>query len=587
MIRIRTTLHRKTLLPLAVALGAAVLGCTARQGDPSRPTERTPKVAFVDVTGESGISFRHHSGAFGGKLMPETVGSGVAFLDYDGDGRLDLLFVDSSPWKGHRKPGDRTRPHLYRNLGGGRFAEIGRQAGLDFEFYGMGVAAADFDNDGDTDLFLTAIGPNRLLRNRGDGRFEDITRKAGVAGVAFPPGGLEWKWSSSASWLDYDRDGLLDLMVLNYVKWSLETDVWCGAPHLKAYCGPTAYEGLPNTLYRNLGNGRFLDVSREAGILEHVGKGFGIATADFDEDGWVDMAVANDTEPNFLFMNRPGKGKGNARVFSEEAVLAGIATGENGKAKAGMGIDCGDWRNEGRFGLLVGNFARECLTLARNMGEGRFEDSAYPAGMGQSSSLSLTFGAFFFDFDNDGWLDALAANGHIDDFINASDSAISYEQRPLIYRNDGEGNFREVGESLGQGPREPIVARGAAHGDFDDDGDEDVALVWNNRKGILWRNEGGNAKQWLGIGLRGTESNRDGIGALVTLEAGGTRQVKLRKSGGSFLSESDPRLHFGVGTATTADVTVRWPSGRTDRVDGLSTGRYHTITEGKGLTSVP
>jgi hypothetical protein len=550
-----------------------LMGSRAR----SRTAQPTPAVGvqFEDVTDASGIHFRHHSGAYGAKLMPETVGSGVAFLDYDHDGWLDLLYVDSSEWPERHTSQNKTHPVLYRNLGNGAFADVTKKAGLDFEQYGMGVATGDFDNDGDTDLYLTAIGPNRLMRNRGDGTFEDCTAAAGVAGRKVEPGGTRWKWSSSASWVDYDRDGRLDLLVLNYVKWTRENDVWCGAPHMKAYCGPTAYEGVPPTLYHNRGDGTFEDVTRAMGLERKVGKGFGIATADYNNDGWPDLAIANDGEPNFLFLNRGGK------RFEEAGGPSGIAVSDAGKVKAGMGIDCADWRNEGRFGLLIGNFARECLSLYRNEGNNRFTDEAYAAGLGDASQLFLTFGAFFFDFDNDGWQDAFAGNGHIDDFVNHNDSAISYQQRVLIFHNERAGRFREIGTRLGPAAQEKLVIRGTTYGDFDNDGDSDVALIWNNEKGLLWRNNGGNRNHWVGFMLEGRKSNRDGIGAVVRLTSDGTTQTQVRKSGGSFLSEAHPRLLFGLDTGKLADAQIVWPSGARTELRGLAADHYYRVVEGQ------
>jgi hypothetical protein len=570
------------MVAVALAIGGALVGLRGRGARllGSRETAAAP-ISFEDVTTAAGIRFAHHNGAFGKKYMPETVGSGVAFLDYDGDGWLDLLYIDSSSWP-ERPSLKTTHPVLYRNMGDGTFTDLTRRAGLEFQQYGMGVAAGDFDNDGLTDLYFTALGPNRLFRNRGDGTFENVTARAGVAGMNVQPGGVKWKWSTSASWVDYDRDGRLDLMVLNYVKWMPENDVWCGEPQAKGYCPPVTYEGLPMSLYRNLGNGHFVDVSRITGISKALGKGFGIATADYDGDGWTDVAVANDTEANLLFMNRGG------RAFDERGVESGIALAESGRARAGMGVDCGDWRNDGRFGLLIGNFAREGLALYANYGgtgTPSLREEAHKAGLGDSSLMSLTFGAFFFDFDNDGWLDAFAANGHIDDFVNSRDSQITYEQRPLVYRNTGDGGFSEMGTRMGPAMQTRIVARGAAAGDVDNDGDPDVALVWNGRKGLLWRNDGGNRNNWIGILLEGRRSNRDGIGAVVHVRAGGITRTATRKSGGSFLSESQPRLLFGLGDNTQADVEVRWPSGEVTRLPRLGSRHYYRLIEGRATAS--
>ena len=506
--------------------------------------------------------------------MPETVGSGCAFFDYDNDGHLDLFFVNSADWPGHQ-----TKPHysaLYRNNGNGTFADVTAEAGLAIDVYGMGVCIGDYDNDGDADLFLTCIGPNHLYRNNGDGTFTDVTDTAGVAGRPVEPGGVRWKWSSSAAWVDYDKDGLLDLFVENYVKWTPDTDPFCGTHGVKAYCAPTNFEGVPSLLYHNEGNGRFKDVSDETGIANHVGKSFGVAVADFNDDGWTDWAVANDTKENFLFINREGK------RFEERALEAGIAVSMEGVTRAGMGMDAADWRNDGKFGIIVGNFSRECLGLYQNTGDATFKDCTYAANVGETSLLSLTFGVFFFDYNLDGWQDVFAANGHIDDFIHTKDAKVTYEQLPLLYRGQPDGKFADVGKKSGHALAKKRVLRGCAHGDFDNDGDQDIAVVWNNRSGELWRNDGGNANQWVGLTLQGTRSNRDGIGALVKVTANGITQTAYRHSGGSFLSENDARMVFGLGGAKQADrVEALWPSGTASEFTDVPAGAYYLVVEGK------
>jgi hypothetical protein len=543
----------------------------------------------VEIAEEAGIKFRHNNGATGRKYMPETVGSGVAFFDFDNDGLQDLLAVNSMNW-----PGDKPRhdtPHLYHNLGNCKFEDVTARSGLAIEIYGMGAAVGDYDNDGDADLYITAIGPNRLFRNTlGDsteGRgsiFQDVTSEAGLAGSPIPIEGmgLEWKWSASAAWLDYDKDGRLDLFVANYVKWSPKTDVHCGEPQKKAYCAPGAYEGFPSSLYRNEGGGKFRDVSVETGIrsARTAGKSFGIAVADYNDDGWPDIAVANDTWPNFLFFNEAGK------RFTERGIESGIGMGESGKAKAGMGIDTADWMNNGRFGLLIGNFSGESLSLFENDGKGLFTDRAHPAGMGDTSLLFLTFGLFFFDFDLDGWQDAVTANGHIDDFIHSKDEMLSYRERPLLYWNRRNGEFKEVGPSAGEGFRKQLVGRGAASADIDNDGDLDFAMISNGERLFLYRNEGGNANRWIRIRAEGTRSNRDGIGSLIRVTSGGVTQSQWVKSGGSFLSESQREATFGLGNSSAAEkVEVRWPSGQVDVSSGpLGAGACYRVKEGAGIS---
>lgn len=562
---------------VAVRLAALLIlivagGCNLKTGT---PIERHSKsnVDFSDVSAEAGITFKHASGARGKKYMPETVGSGCAFLDYDQDGWQDLFFVNSTDW-----PGEAAQPHysaLYRNNRNGTFTDVTKQAGLAIDVYGQGVAVGDYDNDGLPDLFLTCIGPNHLFRNQGNGTFRDVTAAAGTAGEPVEPGGLRWKWSSSASWFDYDRDGLLDLYVGNYVKWTPATDPYCGSNGKKAYCPPNQFEGVPSLLYRNLGKGRFEDVSERTGIAGAVGKSFGVAVADYDADGWSDLAVSNDTKENFLFMNQKGQ------RFSEQGVEAAIAFSPGGVPRAGMGIDVADWRNEGRFGLIIGNFSREGLALFSNDGSASFTDVSYPAGVGETSLLSLTFGTFFFDVDLDGRQDIFAANGHIDDFVQMKDATVTYEQLPLMYRGVKGGTFELIdfeGESALSRKR---VLRGCSHGDFDNDGDQDIAVVWNNRQGELWRNDHGNEANWIGLVLQGAESNRDALGTEVRVTTGGETQLQTRHSGGSFLSESDGRMVFGLGSSKRADrVEIRWPSGKTVEFRNTAAGKYYRAVEG-------
>lgn len=580
-------LHHRLLI-LTLLLGIAthgISGCKQKHALVAAPAKAKASVVFEDATDAAGIRFAHYSGALGKKFMPETVGSGCAVLDYNGDGWYDLFYVNGTDW-----PGATSRPHypaLYRNRGDGTFEEVTRQAGLRLDVYGMGAAVGDYDNDGDPDLFLTCIGPNHLFRNDSNGRFTDVTANAGVEGDPVHPGGVRWKWSSSAAWVDYDRDGHLDLFVENYVKWTPATDPRCGDAGRKSYCPPTSFEGVPSLLYHNRGDGTFENVSEATGISNHVGKSFGIAVSDYNGDAWPDLAVSNDTMKNFLFLNIAGK------RFEEKGLEAGVALSEAGVARAGMGIDAADWENNGRFGLLIGNFSREGLALYQNDGQGNFEDVSYKARIAEASLLSLTFGLFFFDYDLDGVQDVFAANGHIDDFVHMKDSMITYEQLPLLYRGTGQSSFADVTQASGPALAVKKVLRGCARGDIDNDGDLDIVSVWNNRRGELWRNQGGNANHWVGLLLRGAKSNRDGIGALIRLKAGNSRQMAYRRSGSSFLSEHDPRMVFGLGPHSKADeVEVTWPSGQVSRFQGIEAGRYYLATEGASaleevLTGVP
>ena len=582
----------RLLAPLLVAACVFLLsgaGCNhPPSGSGALPSPGAASVVrFTDVTEQAGIRFRHFNGARGKKYMPETAGSGLAFLDYDNDGWQDLLVLNGTSWPGDPNP--HATPHLYRNARNGAFTDVTLQSGLDRELYGMGVAVGDYDNDGFVDLYLTALGPNRLLRNTlgsaRDGKgpiFQDVTASAGVVGEPVPgqKEGLLWKWSTSAAWLDYDRDGRLDLFVCNYVKWSPATDLFCGKPGgAKGYCPPDRYTGVPCTLYHNEGNGKFRDVSTAMGIrtAQTGGKSFGVAVADFNGDNWPDIAVANDTWPNFLFLNDRGK------RFQERGAESGIAWSPGAKTKAGMGIEAADWNNSGRFGLLIGNFSGESLTLFENDGHAFFTDRAATAGMGSSSLLFLTFGLFFADFDLDGWPDALAANGHIDDLLTAGKSMVSYRERPLLFLSERNGRFREVGAESGL-TRE-LVGRGAAWADWDHDGDPDIAILSSGEGVLLYRNEGITSRHWLRVRARGHKSNRDGIGALVRVTRGGVIQSQYVKSGGSYLSESQRPLLFGLGAAAQADqVEVRWPSGTVTKTGPLAADRPYLVDEAAGVS---
>jgi hypothetical protein len=392
-------------------------------------------------------------------------------------------------------------------------------------------------------------------------------------------GTLRWKWSSSCAWVDYNNDGKLDLFVCNFVKWSPQTDVFCGRPGgEKQYCAPRAYDGTPDTLYRNNGDGTFTDVSRQVGLTGSIGKGWGVVPWDFNGDGWVDLAVANDLSANFLFLNQAGK------RFQETALQAGIAMGDNASPKAGMGIDVADWQNNGRCGLLIGNFSNEKLSLFCDDGSGLFTDMADRVGMGETSLHFLTFGLFFFDYDLDGWQDAFIANGHIDDMVHQFETSISYAERPLLYHNEQGHTFREVGLQAGPPFQSEYVLRGCAYGDIDNDGFPDILVVPNNNQPAhLWRNLGGNGNHWIRFKLIGHSSNRDGIGAIVTVRARGMTQRQCVKSGSSFLSASSLRILFGLGKATQVDeVVIRWPSGHEDRVQNPPIDRLVVLEEGRG-----
>jgi hypothetical protein len=548
-------MKRTILLPGIVTSLAAVVSAA------------TP-VVFRDVTDRAGIAFKHNSGAFGAKYMPETFGAGVVWLDVDADGRQDLLLVNSTQWPGRAGPA--THAVLYRNKGGGVFADITRGSGLDVPVYGLGAAAADFDNDGHVDVYLTALGPNRLLKGRGDGTFVDITAKAGVGDPGF---------STSALWFDYDRDGRLDLFVANYVRWTPEADLFCSlVGDTKSYCTPESYQGQSPTLYRNRGGQTFEDVTAAAGLRAPSSKALGVAMLDFDADGWMDLLVANDTQPNQLFRNR-----GNG-TFEDVGVLAGVAFSESGVARAGMGVDAADYDGSGRPSVVIGNFSNEMMALYRNEGNGVFIDEAPRAGIGRPTLLTLTFACFFFDFDLDGWPDIFAANGHVADDVGRVQSRIAYAQRPQLFHNIGKGRFEEIVPIEDSALSTPLVGRGAAYADFDNDGDPDVLIAANNGRARLFRNDGGNANNMLRVQMVGVTSNRDGIGARVDVTAGGDRRWQIVKTGSSYLSQSELPLTFGLGRAATAStVRVTWPGGNVDTLSDVKANQQITIREGVGV----
>jgi len=551
------------LRPAASVLAAALVAAVATPGGAA--------VTFVDVTKAAGIRFVHENGARGKKYLPETMGSGAAFLDYDGDGFLDLFLVNSKPWD---PSGGKSLSALYRNQGDGTFQDVTRKAGLAFEAFGIGAASADYDNDGWSDLYVTGLSGNRLFRNRGDGTFEDVTEKAGAGGTQF---------GISAVFFDYDEDGFLDLFVANYVQWSIENDIFCTLDgETKSYCTPESYRGLSPILYRNRGDGTFEDATAKAGLADPTSKALGVALIDFDDDGWLDLVVANDTQPNKLYRNR-GDG-----TFSDEGLSAGIAFGETGVARAGMGVDAADYAGTGRPGILIGNFSNEMIGLYHNEGNGLFVDEAPTSGLGRPSFLTLSFAVFFFDYDLDGNLDVFAANGHVADDINAVQATVTHAQPPHLFRNLGEHRFEDVVAKLGPDLGTPIVARGAAYADYDDDGDLDILVTQNGGPARLLRNDGGNANGFVRIRTVGTRSNRDGIGARVEVTLpDGRRMSRLVHTGSSYASQSELPLTFGLGSQARATaIQVTWPSGAVDRIDaGAPSGHLVVVREGEGAVS--
>jgi enediyne biosynthesis protein E4 len=531
------------------------------------PAPPSAGVKLTDVTAAAGIKFTHNSGRTGKKYLPETLGSGVALFDADGDGWLDVLFVNSRPWQPR---GKKSLQALYRNNRNGTFTEVTRGSGLDVETYGMGVAVGDYDNDGRDDVYLTSLDGDRLFHNQGGGRFKDVTAASGIQNASF---------GTSAAWLDFDRDGKLDLFVANYVQWSRDKDLWCSLDGVtKSYCTPESYRGTSSRLYRSLGGGRFQDVSQQAGVADPTAKSLGIAVLDYNGDGWPDLFVANDTQPNKLYRNQKNG------TFVDEAVEAGVAYSEEGTARGAMGVDAADYDRSGRPHLLVGNFSNEMLALYHNEGSGVFVDEAPASAVGQASLLTLTFGVFFFDFDLDGQPDILAANGHLEEEINRVQPRVTYKQAPLLFRNLGSGKFASVASTLGADFVRPIVARGAAYGDVDRDGDLDVVITTNHGPAYLFRNDGGNRNHWLRVKTVGSKSNRDGIGAVVRVTSAAGRQWTMVRSGSSYCSQSEIAPTFGLGQDKVVQtLEIEWPSGVKQRFTNLPANQVVTVDEAKGI----
>jgi len=545
--------------------GLPVLRALAAQA----PLSSSPDFRFTDVTTSAGIQFEHNSGAFGGKFLPETLGSGCAFLDYDGDGWQDILLINGTDWPGHKKR--RTTLRLYRNNGNGTFNDVTAHSGLDVEMYGMGVAVGDYNNDGFPDILITCVVQNHLFRNTGKGTFVDVTNASGL--------GKREGFSTSALWFDYDRDGLLDLFVCNYVKWSPEHDVFCSLDgKTKSYCTPEAYRGETCWLFHNRGDGTFEDVTAKSGTFDSSSKSLGVAMFDLDCDGWPDLVVANDTQPNKLYRNQRNG------TFKDVAVEAGIAFSAEGKARAGMGLDTGDFSHAGVDGIAITNFDNEMVGLYRGLTNGTFEDVALASGVGLASKNSLGFGCMFADLNLDGALDLVVANGHIDETVRNIRGNVGYAQPPQLFLNDGQGKFRDVAGEAGSEFSAPKVGRGLACGDFDRDGDIDLLVTTNNGPAYLYRNEQTSGNRGIRFTLLGTQSNRDAIGATVRIEAGGVAQTRMVRGGSSYLSQSELPVTFGLGKRDQVDrVQISWPSGRSEEFKNLAAGKAYECTETKGI----
>jgi len=528
-----------------------------------------PSIRFADVTATSGIKFSHNSGRSGKKYLPETLGSGCAIFDADGDGWPELLLINSKDWA---PKGRRSLHALYRNNRNGTFTNVTPGSGLDVEMYGMGVSVGDYDNDGRDDVYITALEGDRLYHNEGNFKFRDVTKSSGIANYSF---------STSSAWFDYDKDGKLDLFVANYVQWSMKGDLWCSLDgSAKSYCTPESYKGTSSKLYHNLGGGKFEDVSQKAGVGDPTSKSLGVTVFDFDGDGWQDIFVANDTQPNKLYRNN-----GNG-TFSEEGMVAGVAFGEDGVARGAMGVDSADYDRSGRPHLLIGNFSNQMLGLYHNEGTGLFVDEAPTSTVGRASLLSLAFAVFFFDYDLDGHPDILAANGHLEEEIGSVQPRVQYEEPPLLFRNLGKRKFENASATVGPDFVRPIVARGAAYGDIDRDGDLDVLVTTNHGPAYLFRNDGGNQNNWVCVRTQGSKSNRDGIGAIVRVESASGKQWAAVRSGSSYCSQSDLALTFGLGKdPAISAMEIEWPSGTKQRLTGVPVNSFLVVDEAKGIVS--
>jgi len=556
---------------LACALSLALgLGLTsAAQSQQSQQTSST-QIHFEDITRSAGIHFTHNNAVSGKKWLPETMGSGVAFLDYDNDGWQDILLVNGEDWSSPKKR--HTTLALYHNNHDGTFTDVTQKSGLGVEMFGMGVAVGDYDNDGFDDIFITALGQSRLFHNNGNGTFTDVTQKAGLAGPH--------EFSTAAAWVDYDRDGHLDLVVGNYLQWSPETDIYCTLDgKTKSYCTPESYKGASVRLWHNRGNGTFEDTTQKAGLFDTSSKSLGIAILDANQDGWPDIFISNDTQPNKLYMNNANG------TFTEKAVPSGVAYSEDGVARAGMGVAAADYDRSGYPSLVITNFSNQMLAFYHNERNGLFVDEAPHSEVGRASLLTLGFGCFFFDYDLDGWPDIYIANGHIEDAIERVQPRVRYAEPPHLFRNLGGGKFSEVTDAMGRAFASPRVARGAAYGDINNDGALDVLVSTNGGPAALFKNTGA-TNHGLRIKLVGTKSNRDGFGATVRVTNGSDTQTKMLTSGGSYLSSSELILTFGLGDRAKADaIEIRWPSGQIDRAANVPADQIITVKEASGIVA--
>ena len=548
----------------------------AREQTSQRPASSAPSGHFTDIRGSAGITFVQDSTQTDEKYYLETMGTGVGWIDYDQDGLMDLYLVQAGATEAY-KPAHPLRSALYHNNGDGTFTDVTEKAGVGGEgHYGQGVAVGDYNNDGYPDLYVTGYGRAILYRNNGNGTFADVTKEAGVAD--------EGQWSTSAAWFDFDKDGWLDLIVTNYLDWTPQNNLWCGerAPGYRSYCNPGNYHGQKTRLYHNNHDGTFTDVSDKSGVGIPESKGMSVVLADFSGDGWPDIAIANDTWPNFLFQNN------HDGTFTDVSLISGLAASEDGRYEAGMGIDAADVDGDGLLDIYITHLDFELNRLYHNNGDGTFTDITYSSGIGNKAMLLSGVAAKFIDYDNDGWPDIVQANGAMVDNIPLYHSLVSYKEPMLMFHNLGHGKFDKVSDTLGPDFNRPVVGRGLATADFANDGRVGFAVNCRGDLPELFRNDTVNGNHWLEVLLIGTKSNRDGIGSLLKLTAEGTVQVDQAKGGTSYMSASDPRVHFGLGKRSKIDsLVITWPSGVVDKLTSVPVDSIIAVREGTGIVPHP
>ena len=557
---------------LVLALSSGVVALEFLSAEPAKTPPISVPVRFTDIRQTAGITFQHDNTFTAEKNYIETMGNGLGWIDYDQDGLMDLYFVQTAETEWY-KPPHPLRSALYHNNGDGTFTDVAEKAGVGAEgHYGQGVAVGDYDNDGYPDLYVTGYNRGVLYHNNGDGTFTDVTAKAGV--------GDQGQWSTSAGWFDYDKDGYLDLLLCNYIDWSPKNNFYCGEhrPGYRAYCHPDNYRGLRLKLYHNNHDGTFTDVSEKSGIGIPEVKGMGVVLADFNNDGWTDVFVANDTWPNSLFINKKDG------TFEDISFMSGVAASEDGKYEAGMGADAADVDGDGWFDIYVTHLDFELNRLYRNNHDQTFDDATYSSAMGNKAVLLSGVSTKLFDYDNDGWVDIFQVNGSMLDNISLYHSEETFMEPKLMFRNLGQGKFEKVSELLGPDFMKPVVGRGSAVADFDNDGDLDIAISVSGGYPQLLRNDGGNANNWLEVMLVGTTSNRDGVGAALKLVSEGFTQHQQRKGGMSYMSAHDPRVHFGLGQRKSIErLEITWPSGTVDKLTSLPINQIITVKEGTGI----